>query len=109
MNELNVMMQGMISDYSKYVDVNSDEIVNDFCDKIKEHKIVDLDLNTYSCFRFWKHVVHDSLKSFYKDFKKENSDKKTQSKSDLESFSIKGGKKDDFKRKLKITKMFITV
>ena len=75
MNEVNAMMQGMISDYSKYVDINSDEIVNDFCDKIREQKIGDLDLNTYSCFRFWKHVVHDSLKDFYKDFKKETRDK----------------------------------
>ena len=53
MKELNGIMQGMISDYSKYVDINSDEIVNDFCDKIREQKIGDLDLNTYSCFRFW--------------------------------------------------------
>ena len=42
----------------------------------------------------WADVVKLSEK-LYKEFKKENEDKKTQSKSDLESISIKGGEKVD--------------
>jgi hypothetical protein len=42
----------------------------------------------------WGDVVELSEK-LYKEFKKENSDKKTQSKSDLKAFSLKGGEKSD--------------
>ena len=42
----------------------------------------------------WGDVVELSEK-LYKEFKKENSDKKTQSKSDLKALSLKGGQKSD--------------
>ena len=74
MKELNIEMNRLSKGYSKYIHKNQDEIVNDFCDKIKEQKIGNLDLETYSQFRYWKSETSDRLKSFYKEFKQETKD-----------------------------------
>ena len=76
MKELNIEMEKLAKGYSKYIEKNEDNIINDFCDKIREQKIGDLDLDTYSQFRFWKSETADHLKDFYKDFKKETRDDK---------------------------------
>ena len=74
MKELNIEMEKLAKGYSKYIEKNEDNIINDFCDKIREQRIGDLDLDTYSQFRFWKSETADHLKDFYKDFKKETKD-----------------------------------
>jgi len=76
MKELNIEMKRLAKGYSKYIDKNQDEIVFDFCSKIMAQKIGDLDLDTYSQFRFWKRETSDNLKGFYKDFKEETKDGK---------------------------------
>ena len=74
MKELSKAIEGLTKGYSKFIYKNQDEIINDFCDKIKEQKIGNLDLDTYSQFRYWKSETSDRLKSFYKEFKKETKD-----------------------------------
>ena len=69
--EMNKLSKG----YSRYIGENQDEIIDDFCKKIKEQKIGNLDLDTYSLFRFWKRETLDNLKSFYEDFKEDTKDK----------------------------------
>ena len=76
MKELNIEMEKLAKGYSKYIEKNEDNIINDFCDKIREQKIGDLDLDTYSQFRFWKCETSSNLKDFYKDFKEETKDGK---------------------------------
>ena len=76
MKELNIEMKKLAEGYSKYIDKNQDEIIKDFCRKIKRQKIGDLDLDTYSQFRFWKSETSSNLKDFYKDFKEETKDGK---------------------------------
>ena len=76
MKELSKEMEKLAKGYSKYIEKNEDNIINDFCDKIREQKIGDLDLDTYSQFRFWKRETSDHLKNFYKDFKEETKDGK---------------------------------
>ena len=76
MKGLNKEMKRLAEGYSKYIDKNEDEIVNDFCDKIREQKIGNLDLDTYSQFRFWKSETTDHLKDFYEDFKEDTKDDK---------------------------------
>ena len=74
MKELNMEIEKLAKGYSKYIDKNEDEIVNDFCDKIREQKIGNLDLDTYSQFRYWKSETLDRLKSFHEEFKQETKD-----------------------------------
>ena len=76
MKGLNIEMKKLAEGYYKYIDKNQDEIIKDFCRKIKRQKIGDLDLDTYSQFRFWKSETADHLKDFYKDFKEETKDDK---------------------------------
>ena len=76
MKELNIEIEKLAKGYSKYIDKNEDEIVNDFCDKIREQKIGNLNLNTYSQFRYWKSETSDHLKDFYEDFKEDTKDDK---------------------------------
>ena len=76
MKELNKEIEKMTKGYSKYIYKNEDEIIDDFCNKIREQKIGNLDLDTYSQFRFWKSETSDHLKDFYKDFKEETKDDK---------------------------------
>ena len=76
MKELNIEMEKLAKGYSKYIEKNEDNIINDFCDKIREQRIGDLDLDTYSQFRFWKSETSSNLKNFYKDFKEETKDGK---------------------------------
>ena len=74
MKGLNKAIKGLTKGYSKFIYKNEDKLINDFCEKIKEQKIGNLDLDTYSLFRFWKNETSDRLKSFYKEFKKETKD-----------------------------------
>lgn len=69
-------MDRLAKGYSRYIDKNQDEIVKDFCKKIKQQKIGNLDLNTYSQFRYWKSEASDRLKSFHEEFKQETKDDK---------------------------------
>ena len=57
--------------YSKFIGENEEEIIDDFCIKIKEQMIGNLTLDEYSRFRFWKNHSGDYLKDFYKTFKAE--------------------------------------
>lgn len=61
----------MLNAYSLYVEKNEEEIINDFCDKIRNDLIGDLTLDEYSKFRFWKDLTSDELRFFYKKFRKE--------------------------------------
>ena len=45
--------------YANFVDDNQDSIINDFCNKIKEHLIGDLTLDEYSRFMFWKNYSEE--------------------------------------------------
>ena len=74
MKELSKAIEGLTKGYSKFIYKNQDEIINDFCDKIREQKIGNLDLDTYSQFRYRKNETSGRLKSFYKEFKKETKD-----------------------------------
>ena len=74
MKGLNKAIKGLTKGYSKFIYKNEDKLINDFCNKIREQKIGNLDLDTYSLFRFWKNETSDRLKSFYKEFKKETKD-----------------------------------
>ena len=76
MKELSKEMEKLAKGYSKYIYKNEDQLIDDFCNKIKEQKIGNLDLDTYSQFRFWKRETEDHLKGFYKDFKEETKDDK---------------------------------
>ena len=60
----------LFNKYSKYIDANKDEIVDDFCDKIKKEELGDLTLDEYSRFRFWKWFSSDRIEEFYLDYKK---------------------------------------
>ena len=71
MKELSKEIEKLTKGYSKYIYRYEDEIISDFCDKIREQKIGDLDLDTYSLYRFWKMETLESLKDFYKVFKKD--------------------------------------
>ena len=57
--------------YSEFVGKNETQIIDDFCDKVRNELDADLTLNEYSKFRFWKHHVSKALNSFYKKFKKD--------------------------------------
>lgn len=59
----------LFNKYSEYIDANKDEIVDDFCDKIKKEELGDLTLDEYSRFRFWKWFSEDKIRSFYLDYK----------------------------------------
>ena len=61
----------MFESYALYIGDNEEEIINEFCDKIRKELIGDLTLDEYSRFRFWKNHTVDELKHFYKKFKKE--------------------------------------
>ena len=74
MKGLSKAIDGLARGYSKYIYKNQDKIIDDFCNKIREQKIGNLDLDTYSQFRFWKSETLDRLKGFYKEFKKETKD-----------------------------------
>ena len=76
MKGLRKEMEKLAKGYSKYIYKNEDQLIDDFCNKIKEQKIGNLDLDTYSQFRFWKRETADHLKGFYKDFKEETKDDK---------------------------------
>ena len=74
MKELSKAIDGLAKGYSKFIYKNQENLINDFCNKIKEQKIGNLDLDTYSQFRYWKSETSDRLKSFYEEFKKETKD-----------------------------------
>ena len=76
MKGLNKAIKGLTKGYSKFIYKNEDKLINDFCNKIREQRIGNLDLDTYSLFRFWKSETTDHLKDFYKDFKEETKDGK---------------------------------
>ena len=58
--------------YSEFVGKNEKQIIDDFCDKVKNELLGNLTLDEYSRFRFWKHQVSKSLNTFYSQFKKIN-------------------------------------
>ena len=74
MKELSKKMEKLAKGYSKYIYKNEDQLIDDFCNKIKEQKIGNLDLDTYSQFRYWKSESLDRLKSFHEEFKDETKD-----------------------------------
>ena len=74
MKELSKAIEGLAKGYSKFIYKNQDKIIDDFCDKIKEQKIGNLDLDTYSQFRYWKSETSDRLRSFHEEFKQETKD-----------------------------------
>ena len=76
MKELSKAIEGLAKGYSKFIYKNQDKIIDDFCDKIREQKIGNLNLNTYSQFRYWKSETSDHLKDFYEDFKEDTKDDK---------------------------------
>ena len=76
MKGLSKEIESLTKGYYKFINKNEEKIINDFCDKIKEQKIGDLDLDTYSKFRYWKSESMDRLKVFYKEFKQETRDDK---------------------------------
>ena len=76
MKELSKAIEGLAKGYSKFIYKNQDKIIDDFCDKIREQKIGNLDLDTYSQFRYWKSETSDHLKDFYEDFKEDTKDDK---------------------------------
>ena len=57
--------------YSKFVGENEQNIIDDFCLKVKNELIGDLTLDEYSRFRFWKHHLSKEIDFFYEKFKKE--------------------------------------
>ena len=74
MKELSKVIDGLEKGYSKFIHKNQDEIIFDFCAKITVQKIGNLDLDTYSQFRYWKSETLDRLKSFHEEFKDETKD-----------------------------------
>tara|TARA_Y100000310_G_scaffold339816_1_gene433679 strand:- start:124 stop:462 length:339 start_codon:yes stop_codon:yes gene_type:complete len=69
------IVKKMINRYSKYVDKNEKIIINEFCEKIKKHKIGDLTLDEYSRFKFWKIETDEHLRDFFQAFKDDTKDK----------------------------------
>ena len=57
--------------YSEFIGNNEEQIINDFCDKVRNELEADLTLAEYSKFRFWKHHTKNALELFYKKFKKD--------------------------------------
>ena len=74
MKELSKAIEGLTKGYSKFIYKNQDEIIHDFCAKITAQKIGNLDLDTYSQFRYWKSETSDRLRSFHEEFKQETKD-----------------------------------
>ena len=60
--------------YAEFIGKNEEEIIDDFCLKLKEELIGDLTIDEYSRFRFWKHFTSKELKLLYKDFKNGTND-----------------------------------
>ena len=71
MKELSKVIDSLAKGYSKFIYNNQDEIIFDFCAKITAQKIGNLDLDTYSQFRYWKSETSDRLRSFHEEFKQE--------------------------------------
>ena len=57
--------------YSEFMGNNEEQIINDFCDKVRNELEADLTLAEYSKFRFWKYHVRKALGVFYDKFKKD--------------------------------------
>ena len=60
--------------YSKFVGDNEEEIIDDFCNKVKRDLIGDLTLDEYSRFRFWKDYSNKALREMFRRYRIDTKD-----------------------------------
>ena len=64
----------MFKEFSKFVGDNETDIIDDFCEKIKNDKVGDMTLDEYSRFRFWQVHISKELSFFHSKFVEETKD-----------------------------------
>jgi len=61
-------------EYSDFISKNEKRLIDDFCDKIKEEKVGDLNLEDYTRYIYWKKISEKDLNNFFAEFKKNTKD-----------------------------------